>query len=706
VSPRKAPKIPKQPEAVDQNHEIVQADVTLTPTGYKYSDAAAVTIAMRDMDTWFAFIQASNWAARWTDADTLVQSPQSMSPWGQGIGMKACVPNFLLSNALDVVVPKIVGGLTYEDPPFLLRPRPGTTDEVIRAKTAIFSYQLEDMNFVETVEMGVYDCGLRGTVIFKWGWHEETRRFRTFKRKADPIRGTTPTGFNYTIHTDDSDAIEFEYVERQVRRPYLEKKDLARVGFDPACKDPDCRKAKWSVEWGYVDWEDLMRIAQLPDYDVPKQSVLMDWFMRDKKPARPDSPVMTMPEGMRAQLVHALPENFNTSADPLRAKMVLVERQDSNSIVVVLCHGSDCILIRNSENPFAEIARGAGGTGHTYLSSVWRPLRDSLIGQGLGQIVGTRQMVAQGTENLALEVAAYPLHPTFTMIEGWNTPTQNISLGSGDVLKIQGDDVRKGIGLLEMPKVPSEVWQILQYNKAESLESAGTNQQVTMGAGAAGVQTTGMRSGSGAQAVTAAAAGRLDGPTERIIRQVFVPWLYIMDNLNNELLPTQQIREILSEGEIQSLDLDHVAFRNAQMKYEVLAGAHLGPKREMAQFLAAIEQIAINPALLEAAAEADMQFNFRDWFKSYAEIAGFKFTQQFFTDMTAAQKKRRDQNSKAGIMAQQSQAKQQQFQQTQQAKTQNIFDNALARAGEKATVLQVEHSLQIGQEQLGSETVG
>ena len=56
--------------------------------------------------------------------------------------------------------------MTYEDPPFLLRPRPGTSDDVIRAKTAIFSYQLEDMNFTESLEMGVYDMGLRGTVCF------------------------------------------------------------------------------------------------------------------------------------------------------------------------------------------------------------------------------------------------------------------------------------------------------------------------------------------------------------------------------------------------------------------------------------------------------------------------------------------------------------------------------------------------------------
>lgn len=692
---------------IDPTHEIERKDLRTTETGHLYSDEAAVAIAVRDFDTFNAYIEQTKWAAKWTESDTAVQSPQSMSPWNQGVGPRASVPNFMLSNTLDAICPKIVGGMLYEDPPFLLRPRPGTSDDTIRAKTAIFSYQLEDMNFPELVDRGIYSEGLLGTVIYKWGWHEEVRNFRSFKRKAEPEVLTSPIGYKAVIHTEDSDEIEFETVERQNRRPYLELKDLARAGGDPACKSNDIREAKWTVEWNYVDWDDLEALRKLPDYDIPSKDTLLDWFFDDKKTATPDNSVMRMPEGMRAWLVHASPENYPTSADPLQASLGLIERQDAHSIIAVLLHGSDCILIRNSENPFAEVARMAGGTGHTYLSSVWRPLRDSLYGQGLGQIIGTRQTVAQGVENLALEVAAYPLHPTFTRVMGWNTPTQQISLGTGDVLAVEGDDVRKGIGLLEMPKVPQEVWQIINYNKAEALESAGANQQYTMGASAPGIQSTGQRSGTGAQNSGAAAAGRLDGPVERFIRQIFTPFLYIVDNLNNQLLPTADIRKILSDRDPKlAASIDHIAFRNAQMSYEVLAGAHLGPKREMTQFLAVIEQIAINPALLQAAAEADMTFNFVDWFKSFAELSGFKFSQQFFVEMTAAQKQRRDQNSQAALQAQKTAQSVQSMNQQAANKSRQIFESGLARAGEKVTVLQAEHALQLGQETPGIETPG
>jgi hypothetical protein len=696
------------PKVVVPVAEITRDGYTIDKkTGkYTYDDSTAAAIALRDYATCDAYIAQNNWALYWTDADKLYQSPQSMSPWGQGIGTRACVPNFLISNSMDAVCPKIIGGLLGEDPPFLLRPRPGTDDETIRAKTAIFTYQLEDGNFAEQVEYGVYDCALRGTMIYKWGWHEEKTFERRFKRKADPTIETTPVGHTSVIHTEDSDAILFEDVESNKRRPYLELKDLSRVFGDPHCKSNDIRRAKWVVEHGFTDWEGLELLRNQPDYSIPDRETLINWFFRDKFTPQGDNITMSIPEGMKAYLVHAVSENFPVSADPMRASLELIERQDAYSIVVILRHGNDVVVIRNSVNPFAHIAQAAGGTGHTYLSSVWRPIRDSLYGQGLGQILGGRQMVAQGTENLSLEVLAYPMHPTFTRLTGWNALPQQIQLGSGDVLAVEGDDVRKGIGLLEMPKVPDEAWKTLQYNKAEALESAGVNTQVTMGGSTGPGVGTGMRTGTGSALVGKAAESRLDGPVERMIRQVFVPWLQIMDQLNNELLPAADMRQILTDKGFQAARFDHVVYRNARMSYEVLAGAHLGPKREMVTFLTAIEQIAINPALLQAAAEADMKFNFADWFKTYAELSGFRFSQQFFIQMTAQEKKRRDANSPAALAQQKMQGASAMQRQKDNAKNDQIFNSALARAGEKAQVLITEHSLLSGTGEIGQDTEG
>ena len=101
-----------------------------------------------------------------------------------------------------------------------------------------------------------------------------------------------------------------------------------------------------------------------------------------------------------------------------------------------------------------------------------------------------------------------------------------------------------------------------------------------------------------------------------------------------------------------------------------------------------------------------MKFNFPEFYKEWANIAGYRFETQFFIPMTAEEKQRRDANSKAAIAQQQQQGKSQLLDKQNNAKTEQIFDSALARAGEKATVLQTEHALQLGQEGLGTETAG
>jgi hypothetical protein len=64
-------------------------------------------------------------------------------------------------------------------------------------------------------------------------------------------------------------------------------------------------------------------------------------------------------------------------------------------------------------------------------------------------------------------------------------------------------------------------------------------------------------------------------------------------------------------------------------------------------------------------------------------------------------------NSQAALMAQKAAGAQQQQATAAANKDKQIFDSALARAGEKATVLQTEHALLLDHsEPLGVETAG
>ena len=369
---------------------------------------------------------------------------------------------------------------------------------------------------------------------------------------------------------------------------------------------------------------------------------------------------MTIPENMRGYLQHAVPRNYKATADPFENGLKLIERVDKQKKIVVLQIGGEHnFLIYNGPNEYGKI---------NYLSCNWRNLPDAFYGQGLGQLIGSEQMVEQGTTALALAMLAYGLQPTGVRKKGFNALSQDILADGSSIFSVE-DDVDKAFKWLEYPKVPGEAWQFIMQAKSDSAETSGANQQTSMGAGSSGVKTTGMRSGTGAALVGQASASRLDGPVERFIRQVFVPWLYEMDQLNNKMLPTKILNEVLGEEIGQQFKVDHIKFRNAKMEYDVLAGAHLGAKKEMAQFMPFVMQLVNNPTLMEMAAEQGLAFNFKAWFEQFSHLAGFAFAQDFFIPADQQQQQKRAANSPAGVQqakagaAQQSEL--QKFQQNQ-----------------------------------------
>jgi hypothetical protein len=669
------------PYATQPTDKITQENLVKTETGYLYDDAAAVRLVVDDMERCDAYINVNSWAANWYLSDQLVQSPATAT--GQlGLGARASVPKFTLSNILDAIIPKMMGALFYEDPPFLLRPRPGTSQDIIRAKSALFAWQFDDMDFVVEVEQGFYEMGLLGTAIWKWGWLEEKRKQKKYKRTAQPETIETSVGYKATIHTEQSDEIEFEYEEIDVCRPWFKSCELPTVRVDPGCRRGNIQKAKYVIDSQYGTFDELEGLRGIEGYTIPPTDELKKWFFREQS-ASPDNQAMTIPESMRGWLQHSPPRNYRSTADPLANGLEIIERQDEKSIITVLRCGSDWICIRNEENPF-------GCT--TYFSCNWRNLRDSFYGQGLGQLVGYEQIVEQGVTNLSLDLLGYGLNPTAVRRKGFNAPTQQIKWKQGGIIDVD-DDVRTAFTFLEMPQAPPQAWQAIGQAKASAEESSGANQMTTMGAGAFGPKTTGMRSGTGAALVGQASASRLDGPVERFIRQVYKPWLYKMDQLNNERLPAKVLRQTLGETEAKELQIDHVEFRQANMEYEVLAGAHLGPKKEMAQFMVILEGIVTNPGLMQYAMESDQTFDFKEYINTICDLAGFKYVQDFFKPMSEEQKQRRQASSPAALAAmkgqQQAALQQQKFEQEEKLQS----EKQLGRAADQSFRVMTERTM-------------
>ncbi len=649
----------------------------------QFESEAAIKLVVDNADIADNFVNINQWASGWTMADLLYQSPMSTSNFEQGTDVaNSAVPKFMVSNHISAIVPKIMGGIFYEDPCFLLRPSPNTDKKLVDAKTAIFTFQLKAMRFEEEVERGLDQMALLGTGIWKWGYAEYSKKVKKYKRRAGqiPVPGAGANDSTF-VDTPESDDFQIEFSEKIVSHPWLKFCDIRTVLTDPGLRVGDIRSAKWVIYRDYVTYQDLDRLRGNEGYQIPEEAVLRHMFSKATTPG-PDNITLTIPEGMMGYLQHAKPRNYNTSADPNRAPLELLEYWDNEKVIVILMFNGAAILIRNEANPFGKIP---------FFSANWRNIPDNFYGQGLGLLIGSEQIVEQGVTNLALDLLAYCLQPVALRKKGLNVPTQNTRWEQGGIIDVD-DDVEKAFKFLQMPPVPEQAFQFIQQSQSAGAATSGANEQVIQGAGHAGISTTGMRSATGASAVISANASRLDGPTGRFVRQVFEPWLHQMDELDNDLLPANVMRDILGDELGEAIKVDHIDYRNSQVKYEVLAGSSLGAKKEMAQALPIMIQLMTNPVFVKNANDAGYQFDAPAIFHAFVDAAGWKFSQEFLTKMTPEQLQQHQANSPAAIQA--AQAKAQQSMADKKFQDQQTLENQrqLGKAGNEAFRASVEKS--------------
>jgi len=517
----------------------------------------------------------------------------------------------------------------------------------------------------------------------KWGYLEHKKKIKKYRRKVDQILETNPvTKQPSLIDTPESDEVVIDYEDKLCSRPWIKFCDLRSVLIDPATRVGDIREAKWVIYRDYVTYADLDILRDAPGYTIPDEYILRDFFLHGvSSPA--ENIALTIPEAMRGYIQHATPKNYKTSADPMQTPMEILEHWDKDKVIVVLCFNGHNILIRNEANPYQKIP---------FLSANWRNIPDCFYGQGLGLLIGSEQLVEQGVTNLALDLLAYGLQPTAVRKKGFNTLTQNTRWGQGKIIDVD-EDVDKAFKFLKMPAVPSEAWSFIQQAQTTAASTSGANEQVVQGAGAMGIRSTGMRSGTGAAAVVQANASRLDGPDGRFIRQIFIPWLYQMDELDNDLLPTSVLRQTLGEELGETFKVDHIEYRNAKIEYEVLAGAHLGAKKEMAQALPLIMQLLNNPTFTQNITDGGYMFDGVAIFKAFVDAAGWKFSQDFMRKMTDEEKKQHMANSPAMMQASQQQAAKMsqlaQFQHDEQMEN----ERQMGKAGAEVLRQSTEHAL-------------
>jgi len=622
------------------------------------------------------FISNKQWNLLWRDSDLLYQSPRPMSVYENTYILEPNVQRFTVAKVVNAIVPQLYKGLFYDDPPMLMRPMPGTEQAEVDAKTAVFSYLLNACNFKRNTKWGLEQMAHLGTGVWKWGIRYDkivvkTRKPTVFKDGDNPVVSTL-------------DAPDIHREVRVVPRPFFEWRPLDKVFCDPNTRVGDAREARWWIDIRNLDFYEILAIKKAIE-GLPEDAEERKGWTWPGKGSDEELKALWMPpvEQGAVELMsdssthvteivhHSLDDSQNSTPDLLRRKMELLEYWDKGRKIIVLDR-KKCLY--SGKNPFAV----AGFENPIpFLSANWWNRPKAFYGMGLGLIVGQNQRVDQGTINSILKILSFGVNPIYLRRRDSNTPTQMIRTGIGRILTVdvkEGRPVGDAYGILEQPKVPSEVWAALSESEKATESSSGADAQLVQGS-SAGPRSSMGRTATGASQLGAASATRLDGPLDNFIEQVFTPFLYILDDLVFEYISDAELKFICGEELGKAYMLNLSRYHEAKMEFEVLAGASLSAKRIMAQSLTLITQIFENPQIQQNLAEINGEYiDFKPILSMWMEASEWKNRNDIIKKLTPEMKKAQKDKSAAAqanskLAAQQS-LNQQKFQQKQQLEDQ------------------------------------
>ena len=629
-----------------------------------------------------AWLNSKRWNTLWAESDMLYQSPRPMEVFENTYVLSPNVQRFTIAKVVNSVVPQLYKGLFYENPPFVLRPRPGTSQKIADEKTAVMSSLMDSCEFKREVKWGLEQLAHLGTGIWKYG----VRRVEKVvpKRVSNAIKTAASAGGAETVHSDAPPTID-RSTKKVYYVPFFESRPIGNVLVDASLKVGDIREAGHVIDvrfMNFYDLRDLKNANMIAGKPLPGWT--WDEYSSDAKLKElwvPPVEASMTPSNMRTDQTnttvgvvhHGEQDQIVTSADPLARKLEILEYVDrQRKIIVVNRHK----VIFTDKNEFECI---------NFLSANWWNRPKAFYGMGIGLTVGQNQRVDQGAINSILKILSFGVNPVYLRARDSNSPTQMIRTSIGKIISVDGE-VEKAYKLLEQPRVPSDIWAALQNSEASTESTTGADQTLVQGS-SAGPRAGIGRSATGAGAMAQASATRLDGPLDNFLDQVFVPWLYILDELIFNYISDAQIVDILGEqkGKEYLSQIDLKEYHEGKVTFEVLAGSSLSAKRTMAQSLTLITQFMQNPEFNEYLADMGLYIDWKMVFDMYMMASEWKDGDDIIKPLTPQMEARRQakmQQQQQGPMQTQmalNDQKAQQKQVQQQAQSDNRLKGDLVR---------------------------
>ena len=669
---------------VDKYSPITIAEAEHVLRTGMFEDDPALKLVVQDAQTAENFENQKQWIMGWAQASVLYQSPYTPRYWEGTQVERSSIPFFTVATAVNALVPQVINGLFYENPPFMIQPRPGTRVQVARATGALVSWQLEDIGFREELRLGVMNAVLYGTGIWKYGW-ESYEKTRTVYRRANP-----PTiipnpmeaagGQPIEIFEEDEEIVAEDITER-VDRPVFEHiVNLRHVLVDPGLNTPDIQRGKFVIHRMYLTFDDLELLRGQKGFDIPSREEVISWFMPPEE--EPDTSVSETSVNNPLWDARSAARYERTTIDPTQQQLEVLERWDNDRVIMVLQRKK---VLCNQANPYGKIP---------FLSMNWWDVPEAFWGLGLAKTIGAEQRIQQGITNTWIDNAALNLNGIYVRVRGKNVPTQNIRIAPGKIVDVDDKDGFKPIQRFD--PVP-EAGTHITMSQARVEQVSAANEPATQGIAGSTGHSNLARSASGANLIASGSGNRISDVVEKISDKVITPFLETVVELNRELLPLSMIRNILGkelnheymnpatdeQGRPIGSPGDPIDILNASVKFEILAAAKLQARRNMAQSLPFMTQYLMSPEVTEQLSIQGKKIDIAEIVRMFFVVSDWKNQNDVVLDMTPEDKQRHQQM----LMVQQN-AKGQQQAEMEQQKFQNKRtlneDENIARAARDA----------------------
>ena len=680
--------------AVNPNLPLDTTEVKQAIATGQWSDDEVLKIIVQDSIRAENFEQTKQWVAMWPTASALYQSPYMARYWEGTQTERANVPFFTVATMVRSLVPQIINGLFYEDPPFMFRPRPRTSQNAARAAAAVLAYELEDIGFRRELELGCNNAVLFGTSIWKWGWECFKTERKRYVRKSAPVTipSAVPGGKPVETYPLDEE-IEEEVEEVWVDRPIFEHiTNLRHVLVDPGLLVPDIRKAKYIVHRMYVTFKDLQKLRERPGFNIPTDDVIIQWFLPPKEEAVAAPSEVTVRNPLWD--LRAEPRYVETTIDPMSQPLELLERWDGEHYQVAL---QKKLVICNDKNPYGVIP---------FLSVNWWDVPEAFWGMGLGKTVGYEQRLQQGVTNAWLDGIALNLNGIYVRVKGKGPPTQSIRVSPGKVLEVDEKDTFSPLDRL--PAVP-EAGMALQNSEARAERVSGANELTVQGALGQGRSSI-TRTKTGVDALQSGSGTRIQEFVDKIADAVIIPFLKAAHEMNAALMPMQTLKSILTDELQLDYAADPIEILNARLRFSISAGSRLQAKRTMAQALPLLTNTLFQPQVIQALAIEGKKLNIDELLKMWWEVSDWRNFRDVVVKMTPQDQQRWMQAQAGGKAAAQVKGKmalqQQQYLQKKDLIDQTDYGRAgrdVIRAALKGTEAPLAEQGQPGGEGFGSQ---